>query len=236
MKIVLAIRTADRSPKRNYLGQTVQTLLRQGFAPEQLHIFPTDPNVRWLGTELEESHDLHVHVPIKRKTPNANGIRLVDALQPSAADWIALLEDDLDCVPATRLLAWLSAHDDPAYHVYRWSALPGTPLRTVDRTAARAPLREMRGSQAVLLRRADALAFQAWAVTHPKNWRPAGAPFQDKPDQGFDKLLGYWALATWPDQPDGLVAVPMLVNHIGRDSLLHSHGLSNDAQFAGARR
>lgn len=248
MRLVFTIRTADRSPKRNYLGLTVRSLTNraQDFPLEDLHIFPTDPDVAWLHRELDVpwlERDwsglpvVRVHVPDHRCTPNENGIRQyrVDVFNPGA--WIVMLEDDLEvCADFYGSVErWLADHDDPAIHVYRLFALPGTPLRRVGRAAALAPLREMRGSQAIALRLWDALTFAAWATDHPKNWRPKDAPFQDRPDRGFDKLIGYWALQQWPDQPNGLVSLPMLVNHIGRESVLHSHGLRNDAQFAGTR-
>ncbi len=91
----------------------------------------------------------------------------------------------------------------------------------------------MRGSQAVVLRNVDARYFAAWASAHPKDWRPADAPFQQVPDKGFDKLIGYWALHRWPKQPLGMVSKPMLVNHVGVTSLLHTHGLRNNAMFGG---
>ena len=236
--MLYTVRTADRTPeeKLSRVG-TVRTLLTQGVDPSDLHLFPTDPDIRWMDRELADLPTIHIHVPAYRLTPNANGIRQVSALDWSDAEWIALLEDDLACCSAALLTAWLAEHVQPAIHVYRWFALPGTPLRRPWRGATRsalAPLREMRGSQAVILRAAEARLFADWATAHPRDWRPVGAPFQDRPDRGFDKLIGYWALAQWPQQPDGLVALPMLVNHIGRQSVLHSHGLRNDAQFAGS--
>lgn len=233
--MLFTIRTADRSPKRNYLGKTVRTLLTQGVNPHDVHLFPTDPDVAWMARELTDLPTLHMHVPEHRCAPNANGIRQVSALDWSDEDWIAMLEDDLDCVSRSTLLSWLVVESTASIHVYRWFALPGTPLRRVSPRAALAPLREMRGSQAVILRAHDARLFAEWATAHPKNWRPKDAPFQNHPDRGFDKLIGYWALQQWPEQPNGLVALPMLVNHIGRESALHSHGLRNDAHFAGAR-
>lgn len=235
-QLVITIRTADRTPKRNYLWRTMRMLLDQGVKPSGLHLFPTDPHVAWLGRELDGRQAVPVHVPEARCTPNANGIRQVSVLDTDDANWILLLEDDVEpCADFYgSVTGWLCDHADPAIHVYRLHALPGTPLRRVDPAAALAPLREMRGSQAVALRAADARLFAAWATAHHKNWRPKDAPFQNRPDRGFDKLIGYWALAQWPDQPDGLVALPMLVNHIGRDSVLHTHGLRNDAHFAGA--
>jgi hypothetical protein len=223
------IRTADRSPKRNYLGATVRGLLEAGVDPRDLHLFPTAPDIRWMDRELVDLPPIHLHVPDARVSPNANGIRQVEALDWSDDDWLAMLEDDLVMAPRPRLIAWLVNNTTAAIHVYRWFALPGTPLLKVGPDAALAPLKEMRGSQAVVLRALDAWAFHDWATAHPRDWRPKGAPFQDRPDRGFDKLLGYWALQQWPDQPNGLVSVPMLVNHVGRESLLHSHGLRNDA-------
>lgn len=228
----IAIRTADRGRRRNYLGQTLTTLIGRGFDPARLHLFPTDLDVAWLGRELA-GRDITVHVPPARVAPNANGILGAQTLAALEAAWIGLFEDDIDCVEAGWMLAWLETHADPRMHVYRYCALPGTPLKRVTAAAAEAPLREMRGSQAVMLRRDDAAAFAAWATAHPTDWRPHGAPFQDRPDRGFDKLIGYWALDRWPDQAHGLVAVPMLVNHIGRTSLLHTHGVSHRAAVAG---
>jgi hypothetical protein len=129
---------------------------------------------------------------------------------------------------------WLLVHADPAVHVYRLFALPGTASRKGAAHADRFPLWEMRGSQAVILRAADARAFAQWATSHAKDWRPKNAPFQNHPQtRGFDKLIGYWALATWPDQPDGLLSQPMMIRHVGRDSSMYSHGVSNDRAFAG---
>lgn len=236
MNLVLAMRTADRSPKRNYVAQTIRSLLAAGFDLKRLHLFPTDPDVTWLARELDHQPDVMVHIPTRRYTPNGNGIRCIEALDWQPADWILLLEDDLDVRSAVEVSVWLEMHADPAVAVYRLFALPGTPLRKADRTAAWAPLRELRGSQAIALRASDARLFAQWALAHPRDWRPRAAPFQDRPDRGFDKLIGYWALDRWPDQPYGLVSVPMLVNHVGRESLLHSHGVSNDAQFAGSKR
>lgn len=233
MSLLVTIRTADRSPKKNYLGRTVRALLEQGYEP---HIYPTDADMRWLNVELEGFPQLSVHPPWYRSTPNENGIRQVSLLDTVVADWLLMLEDDIEvCADFIGSVSrWLTDHADPAIHVYRLHALPQTPLKRIGPAAALAPLREMRGSQAVALRAEDARLFAAWATAHPKDWRPKSAPFQQWPDRGFDKLIGYWALQQWPDQPDGLVSLPMLVNHLGRESMLHTHGLRNDAHFAGA--
>lgn len=232
MNLILTIRTANRAPKRNYVGATVRSLIAKGADPSAIHLFPTDPDVRWL-SELPVT----VHVPDHHCTPNENGIRQVEALEGSEAEWIVFCEDDIEtCAdPMGSMARWLADHARPDVHVYRFFALPRTPVVRRTETADWCPLKEMRGSQAVALMADDARAFAAWATAHPTDWRPKDAPFQDRPTKGFDKLIGYWALKHWPNQPLGLVSRPMLVNHIGTESALYSHGIRNDQAFAGGR-
>ena len=231
-RVIFTIRTANRAPKRNYLGQTIKSLGNTD--AQRLHIFPTDPDIRWL---LEDIGDpcATVHVPTRRYTPNANGIRQVSALDDVDADWIVMLEDDLECCahPMQSMVRWLDDRARPDVAVYRFFALPGTPIQRLGRDAGLSPLIEMRGSQAVAMRAADARAFAAWASAHPTDWRPRQAPFQDRPERGFDKLIGYWALQHYPSQKSGLVSQPFFVRHIGTESILHSRGVRNDALFAG---
>lgn len=232
---IVTIRTANRAPKQNYLRATVQAFLEGGCDPLRLHLFPTDPDVTWLEHELSGLPSVRVHAPDRRKLPNENGLAQVTALNETKAEWIGLFEDDLELCgdPMGSMTRWLWSHADPQWHVYRFCALPGTKTKPYRPHAVLAPLREMRGSQAIALRADDAWVFMEWAQAHPKNWRPPDAPFQDRPDRGFDKLVGYWALSQWPDQPYGLVSQPMLVRHAGRHSILHSHGVSDDRAFAG---
>ncbi len=235
MKLLVTIRTADRTPKRNYLGQTVRAFVSAGTAARAIHLFPTAPDVRWV---LQEIGDLPVtvHVPDHRCTPNENGIRQVDALNEVDAEWIGLFEDDLEtCTdPVGSMARWLSDQARPDVAVYRFFALPRTPVVKKDDAVAWCPLKEMRGSQAVVLRNMDARAFAGWASMHRTDWRPKDAPFQDAKDKGFDKLIGYWALNRWPKQTLGMVSRPMFVRHVGVESAMYSHGLQNDKEFAGA--
>jgi len=234
MKLLITIRTADRTPKRNYLGQTVRAFVQGGAEPGSIHIFPTDPDVRWLLYEIGDS-PVTVHLPDKRCTPNENGIRQVEALNDTEAEWIGLFEDDLElCAdPVGSMVRWLADQAQPDVQVYRFFALPRTPVAKQMPHATLSPLKEMRGSQAVVLRNLDARFFAEWAKAHPHDWRPKEAPFQDRTDRGFDKLIGYWALKRWPKQPLGMVSRPMMVRHMGVESAMYSHGLQNDREFAG---
>jgi hypothetical protein len=196
-----------------------------------VHVFPTDPDVRWIGPD---DPTMLLYPPTERRTANANGLAPMALLDQIAADWIVLSEDDVEwCAdPIGSMTRWLEAHALPEVLVYRFFAFDR--LTPVSAHAATAPLREQKGSQVVALRSRDARRFAAWAAARPLDWRPAGAPFQDRPHDGFDKLVGYWALQDRPQVKTGLVSVPFLVRHLGVESSLHRHGMRRDSQFIGA--
>lgn len=234
MSLVLAIRTADRSPGPAYIGRTVRGLLQQGVSPDDIHVFPTSPDIAWM---REPMADLAVtlHVPTAPRNPNENGRALVTVLDTVAADWLLMLEDDVQfCADFVGSVErWLRDHERPDVHVYRFCAFGA--LAKQGATFYEYPLREQRGSQAVALRAADARAFAQWAAEHHTQWRPAMAPFQNQRTNGFDKLIGYWALATWPKQKVGLVSRPQLVRHVGIVSGIHRArpSIRNDSAWAG---
>jgi hypothetical protein len=232
MKILFTMRTADRSPKRNYLWHTMRSLMMQGVPASDVHLVPTDPDIRWMDKELAGMSPM-IHPPETRRKGNANGIAQVDLLDQFPADWIVMTEDDLEwCAqPLESMEAWLKAYATPDRLMYRFFTFGQ--VRQVARHATEAPLKEQRGSQVVALRADDARRFAKWARTNPLNWRPKGAPFQDRPHDGFDKLLGYWALQANPKVTTGLVSRPFFVRHLGVESSLHSHGVRRDDQFGG---
>lgn len=229
MKLLFTMRTADRSPKPNYLMATVRSLVAGGVAGEDIHIFQTSPTFDWRTSYAFA----HFHVPTTRLTPNQNGIAPIALLDEIEADWIILSEDDLEwCAdPIGSMSRWLECHATPDVLMYRFFAFDR--LTPVNRSAASAPLREQKGSQAVALRADDARRCAAWAAAHPLDWRPRGAPFQHRPHDGFDKLLGYWALQDRPSVTYGLVSQPFFVKHLGVQSSLHSRGVRMDRQFIG---
>jgi hypothetical protein len=196
-----------------------------------IHVFPTDPDLAWLSDVTNPTMMLHPPGTLRRE--NENGIAPIALLDQIEADWIILSEDDLEwCAdPIGSMSRWLEAYATPDVVMYRFFAFDK--LTPVSAHAATAPLREQKGSQAVALRAEDARRFAAWATAHPLDWRPKGAPFQHRPQDGFDKLLGYWALQDRPSVTTGLVSRPFFVKHLGTQSSLHSRGIRMDAQFIG---
>ncbi len=231
MKLLFTIRTADRSPKKNYLGQTVASLVSGGLKPSEIHLVPTDPDIRWM--DGHAANGCTIHLPAKHRTPNQNGLAQVGLLHQHPADWIVMTEDDLEWCndPLGSIERWLDRYAEPHRLFYRFFSFGQ--LRSLDWHSAETPLKEQRGSQVVAMRSDDALAFAHWAKQHPIDWRPFGAPFQNRPHDGFDKLLGYWALSAKPQVTTGLVSRPFFVRHLGVESSIHSHGMRMDQHFGG---
>jgi hypothetical protein len=243
--LTITIRTADRSPRPNYLGRTVRSLLAAGVAADRLHLVLTDPDVRWLEPELGPALLAAVtqHIPGRRRSPNVNGVAQLGVLAIAPAAWLLMLEDDLEVCQdfAGSVVRWLTAHRRADVHVYRFCGF-GSPAGRWG-AGELYPLREQRGSQAIALAAADAGRLARWAAGYVDvytgelrpEWRPAGAPFRDRPAVGFDKLVGYGALAAWPADRYSVVSRPHLVRHIGRASSIAPRGfVPNDGAFAAA--
>jgi hypothetical protein len=213
----------------------VKGLQKHGLSGADIHVFPTDPDMGWMLTEVPYG-SVTVHPPTTRLRANANGIRPITLLDQIDADWIILSEDDLEwCAdPIGSMSRWLEEHQRVDVVMYRFFAFDH--LTHLSPHASTAPLAEQKGSQCVALRASDARRFAAWATAHPLDWRPKGAPFQNRPDDGFDKLLGYWALQDRSYMHTGLVSRPFFVKHTGVQSSLHSRGVRMDGQFMGSGR
>lgn len=235
MSLTITIRTADRTPKKNYLGGTVRSLIAGGVLANRIHVFSTSPDTDWIVGQLPECPPVVVYRPVEKRNPNQNGVAQVEALDYQPADWLLMLEDDIRVCADFEgsVLRWLGRHSRPDVHVYRFCAFGGCKFRKPEVSGY--PLREQRGSQAIALRADEARDFAKWSTENHTCWRPHRAPFQNQRTNGFDKLVGYWALSRWPEQRIGLVSRPMFVHHIGKQSLLHERTVTNELYFAGER-
>jgi SAM-dependent methyltransferase len=229
-RIAITMRTADRTPKPNYLGGTIRRLVAQGLDPALIHVCASHPDVAWLAREVPQAA-VTLHVPPRPLSPNENGLAQIRVLDPAAFDWVLLLEDDLafcaDFVGSVQ--RWLAAWARPDRHLYR---LFGFRLRTPSRPQAAYDdwtADRFAGSQAVLLRMADAGDFLAWSDANLLTW----GGFRGNARIAFDKLLASWAQARWPRVPF-VVSHPLFVQHVGDISSLHPRAARNDALFAGS--
>jgi hypothetical protein len=243
MVLSLAVRTVDRTPKRNYVGGTLDDLAAQGVDLARVHLCVTAPDTTWLDAQLA-GLDVRprLSIPPTRRTANENGLAQVAAALTDAPNYVVLLEDDLRFIAdfAGSVARWMAQHERPDRHVYRlfgWTRPPFQPYpqrRLAPVTAYDWPLGKLRGSQAVVLRADDARDFLSWGTEHLETWRreaPWGASTAD-PSIAFDKLLACWALTRWPGQPC-LMSHPYFVKHVGIESSIHGRGQRNDALFGG---
>lgn len=236
MSLVLTMRTANRAPKRNYVDGTLGRLHQQGVDLTALHLCATAPDVRWLEPLLASLPRPMLHVPDRVLGANDNGLAQVSAGLETDADWILLLEDDLSfCADFVGSVErWLARYARADRNLYRFFGFTQAPSKTTE--AYDCPLKSLRASQAVALRRTDAEDFLAWGRANLRTWRksPQGGGSTADPLIAFDKFLACWSLTRWPGRP-GVISQPYFVKHIGDQSSLHRFGARNDRFYAGDR-
>jgi len=230
-RIALTMRTANRAPHPNYVGGTVRRLVEQGIDPASIHLCVTAPDTAWLDAELG-GLAVTRHVPSAKLSPNQNGLEQIRVLDPLAYDWVLLLEDDLAfCADflgsVERWLRVANRTDRNVYRLFTFRVRPPSSKRTV---VYDWPLKNMCGTQAVLLRMADAQDFLGWADANLETW----GGFRGNAKIAFDKLMAAWALHRWPDRP-GVLSHPFFVKHVGLVSSIHPSAAHMDQLFAGAK-
>jgi hypothetical protein len=234
MTIAVAMRTANRAPKSNYVGSTLKRLQAAGVDLTALHLCVTDAKADWIEKAIDGLPRPKVYVPGQKLRANENALRQVEVALSDQPDWVLLLEDDLAfCADFLGSVdRWLARHARPDRQVYRLFGFTRPPRR--DAEAYDWPLQALQGSQAVLLRAREAEQFLAWGRANLTTWRQTAPWGSSKADPmiAFDKLLAAWALTRWPSVP-GVMSHPYFVNHIGTESSLHSRGRRNDGMFAG---
>jgi SAM-dependent methyltransferase len=230
VRIAITMRTANRAPKPNYVGETVRRLVAQGVAPERIHLCATHPDVVWLERELG-GIPVTLDVPRVPRTPNQNGLAQIQTIDPTSADWILLLEDDLNfCADFLGSVErWIQDWARPNRHLYRLFGFRVTPARSAPGAYDDLTLPRFAGSQAVLLRMDDAQDFLAWGQANLETW----GGFRGNAKIAFDKLLATWLHAQWPGEPP-VMSHPLFVKHVGFQSSLHPKAAVNDRLFAGA--
>lgn len=232
--IAVTIRTANRAPHPNHLRNTVGQLLTQGVSTSDIYVSVTDPDARWLESELA-GMPVHLDVPIIRRTPNENGLAMIASIpEPERYEWVLLLEDDLqfcrDFLGSVE--RWLAKFAQPHRHLYRFFGFTDPPRKAA---AYDVRLERLRASQAQAMRTPEAMQFLAWGRQHLHDWpllTAWGRKHQQDAYRGFDKFTATFCLITWPGRP-GLASHPHFVKHIGLTSSIHQRTASADARFAG---
>jgi hypothetical protein len=217
MTLMIGITTADRSPRKNYIADTLHQLWQQGVPPSQVHVFASAPDVAWLHREVETRLMLTVsdlctlHVPKKRLTRNENGLALLQGLPPSV--WALHLEDDLlfcaDFVGS--VTRWLRDHAEPVRKVYTFCTFK---VPTDHALPYWDQPRDSYGCQAVAMRHADLRHFGRTVKAELPNWRRSMS--KGWRESGFDMLMRKWARQPFR------ASHPSFVQHVGDETLAHA--------------
>lgn len=222
----LVMRTVDRSPSANYVGQTLANLARAGLfrssIPWTLAIVDSGSPASFFDDEgisrlvAREAGRVTLDWPSARRTPNENAARALDLGADTGADWILFLEDDIDV--CDRLLesvdAWIAKNRRKDRRVYSFCAAYAG-VREAARSGRQAwdyPLAKFYGTQAYALWKDDARSAAEYMKRNP---RYRGA------HQCHDLLLKEWAREAHPKLGHFAASVPSFVQHVGKESSLH---------------
>lgn len=217
VKINVAIKTADRSPRRNFLGETLRNLARAGVLDSPHLGFITVVNSvadeRWLRSHVPLS--LWPGVDSANRTLHQNAQRCIELASIGSIPepgWAMVLEDDLDVCDdfLGQTVAWLEdrAVESPQMYVL------GANYEQIERVAAAGgsawayPVNAFYGAQALVWRRKDAAQLAAWLGPNPS--------YNGITDHGHDLKLQAWG------KEQGLMhfiaSAPCLVQHVGGES------------------
>lgn len=228
MTFSIVIKTIDRTPRRNYLRETLANLERGGLweshATWRLAIANGHDSPHFIQPQLtdrvratpelvtiHESEGVHF-------TPNENAARcwLIAGQTAERAEWCLVLEDDIDVCAnfLDETAEWLAAYATHDRHVYPLGCRLEKEVRDATACGLGAcdyPRDLFWGAQALALRPNDALSLATYLVAHPC-WNGM--------TQSHDYLINDWAAERWPAINAYLTPVPSLVQHIGRESTL----------------
>lgn len=233
--LAFVMRTLDRTPRRNYLGATLQALQASGFRGP-LTLVDSSPS-SWLTDAGLDPDDtwfsltdcvVTVQPTAVSLTNNQNALRALRIGLATGRPWIVHLEDDLDvCRDLDGAIArWLTDHVHVDRHLYTFH----TPYREVRQAYTRGetawayPIKGFYGNQCWAIRRDDAASLADYLETAIPTWSSG---------QGFDLLIKQWAKVVWPDIGYFLASVPSFVQHVGTESSLHFPRFHQNGSFPG---
>lgn len=226
VKVSVAIKTADRTPHQNFLGETLRNMARVGVfsSPHLGSLFIEDSGTgdpaRFYAEWRKELHDSGVLLPrrtfwsTEKRTLQQNASHTIQvAATVTDCKWVLVLEDDLDFVDdfLRGAVAWLEHHERLGADMYAF----GANYRQVEDCVARGqaawkyPARAFYGAQALAWRREVAAELAAWLGPDPH--------YNGVRNHGHDLLLQRWGLMRGTASYF-LASAPSFVQHIGRDS------------------
>lgn len=213
--------TVDRSPKQNYLNQTIENLDRAGVFKSQLlnsfDLFDSAGQLQHLDYHPLARHRTHLHLPGRRYLACENAGRALKIGGESGAEWVLFCEDDIDvCANFLESVAnWLDIHGgDERYRLFAFGAayLDAMKPRMVDGfNSWDYPYTRFYGTQCFSIRAQDAISLGSYIYDNPRI-RGVNNP------NAYDLMFHDWMRLNYPDCLF-LASVPSFVQHIGMNSI-----------------
>jgi hypothetical protein len=228
--VSIAIKTKDRSPRKNYLGETLANMERAGVFRTRhladLHIVDSGTET-WARTVSMGVMDTVFQVDSASRTLHQNAARCIELAGSGSADWAMVLEDDLDFCDQflESVVAWLEDHRVEMPQMYALGA-NYSQLNCVDKGQGYwpYPVGAFYGAQALVWRREVAAELAKWLgpdpfiVAREEEVRLGHSPRSgiQVRNHGHDLLLQRWG------KQQGLThfvaSAPCMVQHVGNES------------------
>lgn len=219
--------TVDRTPRQNYVEETLGNLARAGLfrsnrvdsllcCPSKLSDDNRPLLDAWLNTVGPWMAARIIH-PLKDYLPNENVARALAAGVATSAPWVLFLEDDIDtCADFFDSVgAWLDDHARPDRHIYAFGCAYPQCAELPERGIHawhEYPIRGFWGTQAFAISSEDAASLSEYLQRDPYVMNPAGA--------AWDLAMHKWAAERWPEIEHFSISCPSFVEHIGRESVI----------------
>jgi len=241
--ISITLITTDRFPRKNYLSETINNLVRGGvFESERLnlvHLLPSsERDTHWkivYSWIVDERRPINIHVPHTSLLPCENAGRALQIGSQDKSKWVLFLEDDIDvCADFLDSVGkWLDRFgDNPDYRIFQFGC-PYTPQVYLSHP----PIWEYHsyydfyGTQCFAIRSEDAESLGKYIFSNAEFVRPNpsynplipdedASPFlyRRNPAQ-YDLMFCQWAEINYPNCRF-VASVPSFVQHIGEESSL----------------
>jgi len=213
VKLVIAIKTKDRSPNKNYVRDTLANLERAGVmdSPHLLDLGIVDSGSRPAFVKDLRATDWPVDSAVR--TLHQNAARCIEAVgADKRADYGMVLEDDLDFCDRflEQVVAWLEDHEVDYPQMYVLGA-NFDQIRRVAEMGGQAwayPVTAFYGAQALVWKRQHAAQLAGWLGPDPQ--------YNGVTDHGHDLLLQQWGKSI--QLTHFVASAPCMVQHIGNES------------------
>jgi hypothetical protein len=210
MNFSIAVKTADRSPNKNYLFEMMKRFGVWSPLVHNVHIVDTGGS-DWLKDAFQEPGTIApiIHTQMEKLTLHQNAARAIRIAANDGADWTMVIEDDIDfCADFIGSVArWLKDLPAKTYKMFVLGA-NYSQLQNSKDIVWNYPVHNFYGNQA--------LVWKSSVARELANWLGEDPHYNGVRNHGHDLLLQNWGKET--GQKFFAASVPSFVQHIGNES------------------